>query len=121
MEIANNSDKPDNIVPMFLSQITEQPMAHDAKTHYKSPMSQDTKQNNKAPQEAELSVFDVKELYDLAYAEKNKGNDTGFKSVLAEAVKLDMAYRRQLAKMSSYKSPSKLETFDDVMKASHVA
>jgi hypothetical protein len=46
----------------------------------------------------ELSVFDVKELYDHAYAEKDKGPQfyNGFRQLLAKAVKLDMEYRRQL-------------------------
>lgn len=63
--------------------------------------------------DAEISVFDVKELYDLAYAEKDNG-DSGaiaFKKILAEAVKLDLAYRRQLAKKSIYKDTSKLKNF----------
>jgi len=45
--------------------------------------------------EQEICVLDVKELYDAAY--DAKGDDIRFKALMAEAVKLDMAYRKQLA------------------------
>ena len=61
-----------------------------------------------------LSLFDVKELYDQAYAEKAKGTngEEAFKELLAEAVKMDMAYRRQLAQASSYKDKKKIKMFN---------
>lgn len=47
----------------------------------------------------EISIFDVKELYDAAYAEKAKTwvNLKTFKMLLDQAEKLDTAYRVQLA------------------------
>lgn len=91
-------------VPMFMSSKMEQPMANDAQT-----------QNETQKQDAPLSVFDVKELYDLAYAEKAKGleGEDAFKMILAEAVKLDMAYRRQLSKAAVYKDHTKIKNFKD--------
>jgi len=53
----------------------------------------------------EISLFDVKELYDAAYELKDKANENSahqFKEALANAVKLDMAYRRQLAKQVGF-------------------
>lgn len=46
----------------------------------------------------EISLFDVKELYDAAYAEKAKArvNLKRFKSLMAKAEKMDAAYRTQL-------------------------
>lgn len=51
----------------------------------------------------EISLFDVKELYDRAYS-KDSDSDA-FKTIMSEAVKMDMAYRRQLAENKAYKSP----------------
>jgi hypothetical protein len=87
------------IVPMFAPVYMEQPMAEKATTQ---------------PQQTELSLLDVKELYDRAYEEKAKDgeNSEKFKKILAEAVKLDLAYRRQLARNASYKEPSKMKSFD---------
>lgn len=47
----------------------------------------------------EISFFDVKELYDAAYAEKDapNGNRKRFSALLAQAETLDAAYRLQLA------------------------
>lgn len=87
-------------------------MASDAQTQ---------KKDYSTTQEPALSVFDVKELYDLAYAEKAKGAEAGFKTLLAEAVKLDMLYRRQLAKMASYKDLTKIKKFETATKSSRVA
>ena len=52
---------------------------------------------NSGDQEA-ISVFDVKALYDAAYEEKAKArvNIKLFRSLMAEAIKLDAAYRDQL-------------------------
>ena len=97
----------DTIVPMFMPANMEQPVATKAKT----PVN-----------ETELSLFDVKELYDRAYAEKNGGGDeAAFKKTLAEAVKLDLAYRRQLAKAAPYKDRTKLRNFKTATKNAQVA
>lgn len=84
-------------VPMFMPTKMEQPMANTNKTQSE-------------PMTAELSVFDVKELYDLAYAEKGT-NEAKFKELLAEAVNLDLIYRRQLALKAAYKDKTQLKTF----------
>lgn len=61
--------------------------------------------------QAELSVFDVKELYDLAYTYEH--TDEGkFKALLNEAVQLDVAYRRQLNAKIEYKDRSKETAFN---------
>jgi len=46
----------------------------------------------------EISFFDVKSLYDTAYAEKAKGRAhfKKYNAVLKKAVKLDALYRQQL-------------------------
>ena len=46
----------------------------------------------------EISLFDVKELYDAAYEEKTKARVSlkRFKALMAKATKLDAAYRAQL-------------------------
>ena len=46
----------------------------------------------------EISYFDVKELYDAAFAEKNKArvNLKKFKILMTQAEKMDAAYRVQL-------------------------
>lgn len=98
------------VVPMFMSQTMEQPMAK------KNAQTQE--------QDTELSLFDVKELYDLAYNEKDKGinGEARFKKILAEAVKLDLLYRRQLAKKATYKKkPSKIQSFNTANEDSRVA
>lgn len=76
------------VVPMFAPTQMEQPMAN--KTQNNAPATE-----NKAAEQAELSVFDVKELYDLAYTYKT--DEAKFKSIMSEAVKMDMQYRRQIA------------------------
>lgn len=87
-------------VPVFMPSNMEQPMANDTTTQ---------------EQQATLSLFDVKELYDLAYEEKAKGEagEEAFKKILAEAVRLDLAYRRQLNQKSSYKDSTKLNNFKE--------
>jgi len=50
----------------------------------------------------DLSFFDVKEVYDRAYDVKNT-DEVIFHTLLAEAVKMDLAYRRQL-RAKSHKS-----------------
>lgn len=47
---------------------------------------------------AEISLFDVKELYDAAYEEKAKArvNLKRFKALMIKATQLDEAYRAQL-------------------------
>lgn len=93
------------MTPMFLPANMEQPMANDVTTQ---------------EQDAPPSLFDVKELYDLAYAEKDKGTEgtENFKKILAEAVKLDMAYRRQLAQTAVYKDRTKLKNFKEATQGS---
>ena len=51
----------------------------------------------------EISLFDVKEYYDAAYAEKDKArvNIKRFLSLLEKATKLDAAYREQLSKANA--------------------
>lgn len=80
------------VIPMFAPNTMEQPMTNKT-------------QNNASQTQTELSVFDVKELYDLAYSYKANDN-AKFKAVLAEAVKLDMAYRRQIEKKMPYAAQS---------------
>jgi len=48
--------------------------------------------------QAEISLFDVKELYDAAYAEKAKArvNLKKFRVLIEKAEKLDALYRTQL-------------------------
>ena len=55
-----------------------------------------TKVNNDNSQE--ISLFDVKELYDAAYAEKAKARVSlkRFKALINKAEQLDLAYRAQL-------------------------
>ena len=58
--------------------------------------------DNHTNQPNDLSVLDVKELYDLAYAEKERA-PAKFKQLLNDAIKMDLIYRRQLAsKVYSY-------------------
>ncbi|MEM7617931.1 MAG: hypothetical protein AAF244_00975 [Pseudomonadota bacterium] len=51
----------------------------------------------------EISIFDVKELYDAAYAEKAKArvNLKKFKNLIEKAENMDMAYRAQLAQVQA--------------------
>lgn len=86
-------------IPVFMPVNMEQPMAYKATTQ---------------PQQAEISLLDVKELYDRAYDEKaQKGTETeDFKLMLADAVKMDLAYRRQLTKNAVYKDTTQQKTFD---------
>ncbi len=60
------------------------------------------KQMAKNDNSQEISLFDVKELYDAAYDEKAKArvNLTKFKLLIKQAEKLDAAYRFQLAQSS---------------------
>ncbi len=76
------------VVPMFLETKTGNKMV-------------DETQENQGTQE--ISLFDVKELYDLAYTKPSDSEE--FKSIMTEAVNLDMAYRRQLQENASYKGP----------------
>lgn len=97
------------VIPMFLPNTMEQPMASKAQT-----------QTMQQRQQAELSVFDVKELYDLAYAYEH--TDEGkFKALLSEAVKLDMDYRRQLNAKMSYKDISKEKAFQNACDIQNMA
>lgn len=71
-----------------------------------------TEQDITAPQTAELSFFDIKEMYDRAYTAIEAGRDDyKAKEIMAEAIKMDMAYRCQLARKSTYKKQSRLNDF----------
>ncbi len=72
-----------NIVPLFM----EQPMV---------------KADQTPTPNVELSIFDVKELYDRAYA-MEADNDL-FRALLTEALKMDMAYRQNLKEKATYKA-----------------
>ncbi|NCO04453.1 MAG: hypothetical protein GW903_09710 [Alphaproteobacteria bacterium] len=52
----------------------------------------------------EISLFDVKELYDAAYDEKAKAsvNLKRFKKLMEKAIQLDTAYRAQLAQAQPF-------------------
>tara|TARA_B100000949_G_C14170447_1_gene403039 strand:- start:349 stop:594 length:246 start_codon:yes stop_codon:yes gene_type:complete len=54
---------------------------------------------------SEISFFDVKELYDAAYAEKAKTsvNLHKFNVLMAQAVAMDEAYREQLKTIKPFK------------------
>jgi len=74
-------------------------------------------QDNILPQTEAISFFDIKELYDRAYAALDKGdNSYKTKEIMAEAIKMDMAYRCQLARKSSYNKPSRLNDFHIITK-----
>lgn len=95
------------MAPMFLPHKMEQIMTAQAKTQA-------------VP--AELSIFDVKELYDLAYDIKAKdGDDARFKQVMAEALQLDMAYRRQLAQKIDYKEQKEIKSIETHSESTQVA
>ncbi len=89
------------IILTFMQRKAEQPMADKAQT-----------QETDTP----LSLFDVKELYDRAYAEKKNGNEDSFKSALSEAVKMDMVYRHQLRQSALYKDPEQKNNFQTATK-----
>ncbi len=80
----------DNVIPMFQPTFEEK---------------QDIIMANKK----EISVFDVKELYDAAYAaqEYNAQGEECFQSLIAKAVKMDMEYRQQLAKKANFRYVSR--------------
>lgn len=64
------------------------------------------------PDQAKLSFLDIKELYDRAYMAIAEGReDYKAKEMMAEAIKLDMAYRCQLARRANYKQQSKMSDF----------
>lgn len=52
----------------------------------------------------EITFFDVKELYDEAYAEKEQGrvNLKKFKKLMTKATLMDMAYRAQMTKVTPF-------------------
>ena len=52
----------------------------------------------------EITFFDVKALYDAAYAEKAQGraNVKRFKKLMAKATLMDIAYRAQLTKITPF-------------------
>lgn len=58
----------------------------------------------------DISLLEVKDMYDKAYEVKDQNGDV-FKELLAEAVKMDLAYRRQLTKKVAYKDPKQKMSF----------
>ena len=61
---------------------------------------------------AQVSFFDIKEMYDIAYNAINEGrSDYKAKEMMAQAIKMDMAYRCQLARQSKYKKQSQMNDF----------
>lgn len=74
----------------------------------------DNQENQTSEATQEISMFDVKDLYDRAYVAKNQGirGKAIFKKLLAEAVKLDLAYRRQLSQGAMFKDKSKQINFN---------
>jgi hypothetical protein len=69
-----------------------------------------TKQDNTDNPIDPVSLFDVKDLYDYAYGILEMDTETSahaFKEALAQAVKLDMQYRRQLMSKTMHKNSSK--------------
>jgi hypothetical protein len=62
--------------------------------------------------QATLSFFDIKGLYDRAYEALNAGRtDYKAKEMMAEAIKMDMMYRCQIARKNTYNKCSRLEDF----------
>ncbi|MEM6811686.1 MAG: hypothetical protein AAF549_04380 [Pseudomonadota bacterium] len=71
----------------------------------------------------ELSFLDVKAVYDEAYSFKDKGpqSQERFKFLLAEAIKLDMAYRLQLKKKAGYEQAAPQDNREDTQASHKVA
>lgn len=87
-------------------------MSHENKSYIPVLNIEEAEQDITAPQTAELSFFEIKEIYDRAYAALEAGRDDyKAREIMAEAIKMDMAYRCQLARKSSYKKQSKLNDF----------
>lgn len=77
-----------------------------------SPTSYQATDTEGKAQEDALSFFDVKEIYDRAYAALEDGRDDfKAKEMMAEAIKMDMRYRCQLSRQSRYKKPSQMNDF----------
>ena len=58
--------------------------------------------------EEKVSFFDVKDLYDRAYAALSSApDDYQTKEIMSEAIKLDVLYRCQLAQGESYRKNSR--------------
>lgn len=79
-----------NLIPMFKPEFEE-------------------KQSDIMANEKEISIFDVKELYDAAYEAQEYGAkaEESFQALIAKAVKLDMEYRQQLAKKTNFRYVSR--------------
>lgn len=65
--------------------------------------------------DVELSIFDVKELYDRAY--DMQADKALFRALLAEALKMDMAYRQNLKEKADFKSVAYKETTEETPKS----
>ncbi len=86
-----------NVIPMF----KPKPLQEAAEKGTKQPLK-----------DSEYSFLDVKEIYDQAYERRAEyGEDAAFKELLAQAVKRDMAYRRQLNARASYKERTTIKSF----------
>lgn len=93
-----------NVIPMFTPK----------------PLQEAVDKGNKQPLKGtEYSFLDVKEIYDQAYERRAEcGEDAAFKELLAQAVKRDMAYRRQLNARASYKERTTVKSFKNTNTAS---
>jgi len=72
---------------------------------FQPEMEQSMTEGQDNDKQQDISLFDVKELYDRAYALKECAHETSaheFKDALSLAVKLDMEYRRQLLAKESF-------------------
>jgi hypothetical protein len=79
---------------------------------FKMNDTQQEKIGDFSPSQDPLSFFDIKELYDRAYAAVNEGRDDyKAKEMMAEAIKMDMTYRCQLERHSKYNKQSKINDF----------
>ncbi len=67
------------------------------------------KQDNIMANKENISIFDVKELYDAAYEAQEYGaeGETMFQTLIAKAIKMDMAYRQQLAEDTNFRYVSR--------------
>jgi hypothetical protein len=79
-----------NIIPMFKPDFEE-------------------KQDDIMANKKEISIFDVKELYDAAYEAQEYGakGEESFQRLIAKAVQMDMEYRQQLAKKTNFRYVSR--------------
>ncbi len=95
----NNHKKAQAQVPVFDNK------GHDALKDHQTGAQKDT-------MEDKISFFDVKDLYDRAYAALDSHpEEYKTKEIMAEAIKFDMLYRCQLAQQNNYNPKSKINDF----------